>query len=71
MTAPRGALHLFRFGIVNAEGVDSDLLHCLAVDGLIVSAGHAGRDLIDILHTLYDLAERGILARRDGVHPHA
>ena len=55
-------LRLYGFGIVNAEGIYSYLLHCLSVDGLIVAAGHAICDLVDILHALDDLAEGGILA---------
>ena len=52
---------LLRFGILDAEGLDRDLLHHLGNPGLVVIIGAHGADVIDGLNALDDLAEGGIL----------
>ena len=53
---------LYRLGILDAEGLGSDLLHLLLGLGTVVVVGGGVGDLVDNLHALDDLAEGGVLA---------
>ena len=57
-----GGLFFYRFGVIDAESVDRDLLHDLRGARLVIVVGTDRADLVDFLDTLNDLAEGCVLA---------
>ncbi len=54
--------HLLRFRILYAEGLDSNSLHLLLCNGLVVPVGLSFSNPVDNIHSLSNLAESSVVA---------